>query len=174
MSDTPYVTQKVDWYQFRAPDGDAFFVMVASRQLAALFLRSLDVHKVGVSACLRAPGDDPHRRQEVRTFGTTTRALLRLADWLTAAGFTHVAMRRLPALEARRGRRHLPLCDDPAALLLNHEDARLAVDVRSPVAFPRAAFVLLGAPFRLTRVNREPYRGGGQPVFIATAISASP
>jgi hypothetical protein len=30
MSDTPYVTQKVDWYQFRAPDGDAFFVMVAS------------------------------------------------------------------------------------------------------------------------------------------------
>jgi hypothetical protein len=30
MSDTPYVVQKVDWYQFRAPDGDAFFVMVAS------------------------------------------------------------------------------------------------------------------------------------------------
>jgi len=30
MSDTPYVTQKVDWYQFRAPDGEAFFVMVAS------------------------------------------------------------------------------------------------------------------------------------------------
>ena len=30
MSETPYVVQKVDWYQFRAPDGDAFFVMVAS------------------------------------------------------------------------------------------------------------------------------------------------
>ena len=30
MSDTPYVTQKVDWYQFRAPDGEAFFVMVSS------------------------------------------------------------------------------------------------------------------------------------------------
>ena len=30
MSDTPYVVQKVDWYQFRAPDGDAFFVLVAS------------------------------------------------------------------------------------------------------------------------------------------------
>jgi transposase len=28
----------------------------------------------------------------VRTFGTTTRELLRLADWLTAAGCTHVAM----------------------------------------------------------------------------------
>ena len=30
MSETPYVVQKVDWYQFRAEDGEAFFVMVAS------------------------------------------------------------------------------------------------------------------------------------------------
>jgi hypothetical protein len=30
MSDASYVVQKVDWYQFRAPDGEAFFVMVAS------------------------------------------------------------------------------------------------------------------------------------------------
>ncbi len=30
MSDAPYVVQKVDWYQLRAPDGHAFFVMVAS------------------------------------------------------------------------------------------------------------------------------------------------
>jgi transposase len=51
-----------------------------------------DVHKASVTACLRAPGDGPVRRQEVRTFGTTTRELLRLADWLTAAGCTHVAM----------------------------------------------------------------------------------
>lgn len=26
----PYVVQKVEWYQFRAPDGEAFFVMVSS------------------------------------------------------------------------------------------------------------------------------------------------
>ncbi len=52
----------------------------------------LDVHKARVTACLRAPGDGPQRRQEVRTFGTTTRELLRLADWLSAAGCTHVAM----------------------------------------------------------------------------------
>jgi transposase len=52
----------------------------------------LDVHKASVTACLRSPGDGPQRRQEVRTFGTTTRELLRLADWLTAAGCTHVAM----------------------------------------------------------------------------------
>jgi transposase len=32
------------------------------------------------------------RRQEVRTFGTTTRELRQLADWLTAAGCTHVVM----------------------------------------------------------------------------------
>jgi transposase len=52
----------------------------------------LDVHKASVTACLRSPGDGPQRRQEVRTFGTTTRELLRLVDWLTAAGCTHVAM----------------------------------------------------------------------------------
>jgi transposase len=52
----------------------------------------LDVHKASVTACLRSPGDGPQRRQEVRTFGTTTRELLRLVDWLTAAECTHVAM----------------------------------------------------------------------------------
>lgn len=30
MSDTPYIVQKVDWFQFRAADGEAFFVMVSS------------------------------------------------------------------------------------------------------------------------------------------------
>lgn len=30
MSDTPYVMQKVEWFQFRDPDGHAFFVMVSS------------------------------------------------------------------------------------------------------------------------------------------------
>ena len=52
----------------------------------------LDVHKASVTACLRSPGNGAQRRQEVRTFGTTTRELLRLVDWLTAAGCTHVVM----------------------------------------------------------------------------------
>jgi transposase len=52
----------------------------------------LDVHKASVTACLRSPGAGTQRRQEVRTFGTTTRELLRLEDWLTTAGCTHVAM----------------------------------------------------------------------------------
>jgi transposase len=52
----------------------------------------LDVHPASVTACLRAPGAGPQRRQEVRTFGTSTRELVRLADWLTAVDCTHVAM----------------------------------------------------------------------------------
>lgn len=52
----------------------------------------LDVHKKRVVACLRLPGPRGRRRREVRTFGTTTGELLRLADWLTENGCTHVAM----------------------------------------------------------------------------------
>ena len=51
----------------------------------------LDVHKDTVVACARIV--KPERvAQEVVTFGTTTKDLLALADWLTAHGCTHVAM----------------------------------------------------------------------------------
>lgn len=30
MSDSGFIVQKVEWYQFRAADGSAFFVMVSS------------------------------------------------------------------------------------------------------------------------------------------------
>jgi hypothetical protein len=30
MSDASYVVQKVEWFQFRDPDGHAFFVMVST------------------------------------------------------------------------------------------------------------------------------------------------
>ena len=52
----------------------------------------LDVHKQTVVACLLRPAEGGQRRKEVRTFGTTTPALRSLADWLRAAGCTHVAM----------------------------------------------------------------------------------
>lgn len=52
----------------------------------------LDVHKKTVVACLRTPGPRRRRRGEIRTFGTTTPELLRLADWLTESGCSHVAM----------------------------------------------------------------------------------
>ncbi len=51
----------------------------------------LDVHKDSVVACARTVTGQKATR-EVKTFGTTTRELLALADWLTARGCTHVAM----------------------------------------------------------------------------------
>jgi transposase len=51
----------------------------------------LDVHKETLVACRRVMGGAQVVR-EVRSFPTTTRGLLALADWLRAAGCTHVAM----------------------------------------------------------------------------------
>ncbi len=52
----------------------------------------LDIHKRMVVACLVTPGSDGAPVKAVRTFGTMTEDLLALADWLLAAGCTHVAM----------------------------------------------------------------------------------
>jgi transposase len=55
----------------------------------------LDVHKKSVTACRLvsdASGQTPEGVAELRTFGTMTSELLALADWLTEAGVTHVAM----------------------------------------------------------------------------------
>ena len=51
----------------------------------------LDVHPRSVSACTRIAVDG-HVSQEVRTFGTSTRELSEMADWLASVGCTHVAM----------------------------------------------------------------------------------
>src|SRR5215470_14250138 len=49
----------------------------------------LDVHKKSVTACvLRAA----NRRRQTREFGTFTKELLELADWLRECGVTHVAL----------------------------------------------------------------------------------
>jgi len=49
----------------------------------------LDVHKKSVTACvLWAAG----RRRQTREFGTFTRELLELVDWLRDSGVTHVAL----------------------------------------------------------------------------------
>ena len=47
----------------------------------------LDVHKRSVVACVMTP-----EGQKTRTFGTMTRQLLTLSDWLGELGVTHVAM----------------------------------------------------------------------------------
>jgi hypothetical protein len=51
----------------------------------------LDVHKDTVVACVRHMVDATVKR-EVKTFDTTTKGLLALADWLASEGCTHVAM----------------------------------------------------------------------------------
>jgi transposase len=51
----------------------------------------LDVHKANVVACARITTDSGVS-YETRTFGTTTKALLALSEWLAACGCTHVAM----------------------------------------------------------------------------------
>jgi transposase len=52
----------------------------------------LDVHSKTVAACVRRIDDQGQIHAEVRTFGTMTRDLLVLSEWLKAEGVTHVAM----------------------------------------------------------------------------------
>ena len=52
----------------------------------------LDVHKKSISACLLTPHDQGGTQQQVRRFGTMTRDLLELSDWLASNQVTHVAM----------------------------------------------------------------------------------
>lgn len=52
----------------------------------------LDVHKHSISVCVRRLLENGGIHQETRTFGTMTRDILELADWMAAAGVTHAAM----------------------------------------------------------------------------------
>lgn len=52
----------------------------------------LDVHSASVQACVRRVVPDGRMTSEVHCFGTMTRDLLALADWLKAEGVSHVAM----------------------------------------------------------------------------------
>jgi transposase len=55
---------------------------------------ALDIGKASLTACVRVPDEDKPgaRCQEVRTYATTTPALLGLRDWLTCQGVTLVVM----------------------------------------------------------------------------------
>jgi transposase len=52
----------------------------------------LDVHQATVVACLLIVGKDGRVQKQMRSFGTTTRDLLCLREWLLSQGCTHVAM----------------------------------------------------------------------------------
>ena len=55
---------------------------------------ALDIGKATLLACARVPHQTKpgRRRQEVRSFATTTRSLLAMADWLYGLGVTRVVM----------------------------------------------------------------------------------
>jgi transposase len=52
----------------------------------------LDLHEKSVFAEVRCVSHEGKSQKEFRTFGTMTRDLLQLSDWLAAHGVTHVAM----------------------------------------------------------------------------------
>jgi transposase len=51
-----------------------------------------DVHRDTVTVCVRLPATDGGRRQQLRTFGTSTPRLLELRDWLAGHQVTVVGM----------------------------------------------------------------------------------
>lgn len=53
---------------------------------------AIDVAKGELKVCVRIPGDAGRRRQEVRTYQATTRAILQMADWLHNQQVTLVVM----------------------------------------------------------------------------------
>src|SRR5262245_24898086 len=52
----------------------------------------IDVHKRTVVVCRLTRDDAGARVSQIQTFGTTTSELLRLADWLTEGGCSHVGL----------------------------------------------------------------------------------
>src|ERR1700737_724942 len=52
----------------------------------------LDVHQATVVACLLIIRKDGKVQKQMRTFGTTTRELLNLREWLLSQGCTHAAI----------------------------------------------------------------------------------
>jgi transposase len=57
-----------------------------------LSVAGIDVHQRIVWVAIRCVGLQGDVREEIRSFGTMTRDLLRMSDWLAAQGVTHVAM----------------------------------------------------------------------------------
>ncbi len=52
----------------------------------------LDVHKDSIKVGLRKIIDEGKLLRDVQSFGTTTREILRMSDWLAEQGVTHIAM----------------------------------------------------------------------------------
>ena len=66
---------------------------------------ALDISKAEVVVCVRVPGSNPsgRRAQEIATYSTMTRSLLRLADRLQGLGVTRVVMEATSDYVRREG-----------------------------------------------------------------------
>ena len=67
---------------------------VEDEPLFAERVAGIDIAKAEVEVTIRVPSDTRRgrRQQETRTFGTTRRELLALADWLRCWGVTKIGM----------------------------------------------------------------------------------
>ena len=67
---------------------------VEDEPLFAERVAGIDIAKAGVEVTIRVPSDTRagRRQQETRSFGTTRRELLALADWLRSWGVTKAGM----------------------------------------------------------------------------------
>jgi transposase len=67
---------------------------VTDEPLYLAWVCGIDIGKAGLEACIRVPSEaSPKRRaQEIRSFGTTRKEVLALADWLRCWGVTGVVM----------------------------------------------------------------------------------
>jgi transposase len=65
----------------------------------------LDIAKASLVCCVRTPHrtSPGRRRQQVRTFATTTGQLLQLRDWLATEGVTRCVMEATSAYVRREG-----------------------------------------------------------------------
>jgi len=61
----------------------------------------LDVHQATVVACLLMVCRDGKVQKQMRTFGTTTRELVDLREWLLSEGCTHVPWRARECIGSR-------------------------------------------------------------------------
>lgn len=61
---------------------------------------ALDIGKKDLKACVRTPSPSGRRsrRQEIRTFATTTNSLVELRDWLVEQKVTLVVMEATPVI----------------------------------------------------------------------------
>lgn len=117
---------------------------------------ALDIGKASLTACVRVPHESRAgaRRQEVRTYGTTTSALLELRDWLACQGVTLVVTEATSAY-----------WKPPSCLM---ED-----DIECQVASARDARNVPGRPktFLASRFRRVARRRGKKRALVAVGNS---